>query len=190
MSSILPSAVDLSTPRGPNFFLKGRIFRIIFIFRFFFCVQVIQVAEELIKTVCRRQEFIFIAQVILPELTSSISQGFRNSAMVGSSFCNPTSAPGKPTLVNPVRKATLAGNKCRPACGAALLAIIIRKHGSFRGDTVDVRRFKSHHAAVPAAEVPEPDIITEYDEDIWFSAADASWTRASLKTGLHQKVAG
>jgi hypothetical protein len=49
------------------------------------------------------QVLVAIAQVVLAELAGRIASSCKSSAIVGSSFCNPNVAPGKPTLVMPVR---------------------------------------------------------------------------------------
>ena len=66
-------------------------------------VEVVEVAEKFVEAVVGGQELILVAEVILAELTRSVPNGFRSSAMVGSSPRKPRSAPGSPTLVSPVR---------------------------------------------------------------------------------------
>jgi hypothetical protein len=88
--------------------LEFRILGIVRQLRLFLSVEVIEVAEEFVEAVDRRQIFVAITEVILAELAGGIAErlerlGNRPSAIVGSSFCRPTFAPGIPTLVRPVR---------------------------------------------------------------------------------------
>jgi hypothetical protein len=53
--------------------LKGRILRVIHIFRLFFRVEMIEITEELVEAVFSRQELILVAQVILAELPSGVT---------------------------------------------------------------------------------------------------------------------
>ena len=56
-----------------EFLFELRIFRVVWILRFFFRIQVIQVAEKLIKTMCSRQHFVTITEVILAKLSSLVT---------------------------------------------------------------------------------------------------------------------
>ena len=62
-------------------------------------------------------------------------------------------APGKPTLVMPVRKPRLAGDERGPARGAALLGIVVGEHHAFLGDAVDVGRFEAHQSHRVGADI-------------------------------------
>ena len=66
-------------------------------------VEVVQVAEELVEAVQRRQVFVEIAQVVLAELAGRIAQDFSAVASVTAWSGMPTSAPAWPTVVKPVR---------------------------------------------------------------------------------------
>jgi hypothetical protein len=59
-------ATQRSTPRGPNFAEKGGALRIIRIFWLFLGVEVIKVSVELIESVDGGQEFVAVAEVVLP----------------------------------------------------------------------------------------------------------------------------
>ena len=70
----LPSATQWSTPRGSELLLECRILGIVGQFRFFFGVQVIEVAEELVEAVHGRQVFIPIAEMVLAELAGGVAE--------------------------------------------------------------------------------------------------------------------
>ncbi len=50
-----------------------RVFRVVGVFRLLFGIEVIEIAEEFIKSVHGRQEFIAVAKMILAELTGSVA---------------------------------------------------------------------------------------------------------------------
>jgi len=59
-----------STPRGPYFFrYSGFLTWVIELFRLFFRVEVVEIAEPFIEAVHCRQELVAIAQMVLAELT-------------------------------------------------------------------------------------------------------------------------
>jgi hypothetical protein len=64
---------------------------------------VVEVAEELVEAVDRRQELVAVAEVVLAELAAGVAKGLSNSASVGSLSDRPSLAPGRPTLSRPVR---------------------------------------------------------------------------------------
>ena len=57
----------------------------------------------------------------------------------------------------------------RPASGgAALLGIVGRKQPAFFGEAIDVWGAVAHQPLVVSADVPIPDIVSHYKEDIRF----------------------
>ena len=102
----LPSALVWSTPRGPNFLRNSGILRIVEVLRLLLGVEVVEVAEELVEAVHRRQVLVAVALVVLAELAGGVALAFSTVAMVTSVFCQPSFAPGRPTLVMPVRTGT------------------------------------------------------------------------------------
>src|ERR1700729_2176790 len=85
--------------------------------------------------------------------------------MVGSSARIPTSAPGIPTLVKPVRIGFWP-NKRGPTGGTALLTVIVGEGHTFIADPIDVRRAVPHLAAIVVADIPPADVISPKDEDV------------------------
>ena len=53
---------------------KSGVLRIVRVLRFFLCIQVIEVAMELVEAMNRRQEPITVAKVILAELASGVAE--------------------------------------------------------------------------------------------------------------------
>ena len=85
---------------------------------------------------------------------------------MGSSLRMPTSAPGTPTFVSPVRIGDCPVMKAaRPAvqlcCPYQLMNI-----GALFADAVDVRRLEAQHAAVVDAGVPPADVVAHDHQDV------------------------
>ena len=51
--------------------------RIVGVFRLFLRVQVVEIAEELVKSMRGRQELVEVAEVVLAELTGGVTQRFQ-----------------------------------------------------------------------------------------------------------------
>ena len=78
----------------------------------------------------------------------------------------PIGAPGKPTLVRPVRMPCWpVRNAARPG-RAGLLAVIMEEAEALLGDAVDVGRLVAHQAVAVAAEVGDADVVAEDHQDV------------------------
>ena len=66
-------AQEWITPRGPNFFFELRVLRIVGVLGLLLRVEVVEVAEELVEAVIRRQHLVAVAQVVLAELARGSS---------------------------------------------------------------------------------------------------------------------
>ena len=55
--------------------LEFGIFGIIWILRLFFSIQVVEITKEFIETVCCRQHFVAVAEVVFTKLTSHVPLG-------------------------------------------------------------------------------------------------------------------
>ena len=77
--------------------------RIVFALRLFLCIQVVEVSEELVEAVHGRQEFVPIAEVILPKLAADVALWLEEFGD-GRVFCLEAELfLGKRTFVRPVR---------------------------------------------------------------------------------------
>ena len=124
----------------------GRILRVVGQFRFFLGVEVIEVAEELVEAVHGRQRLVAVADVVLAELPGGVAEVLERPPTDGSSWLMPIGAPGKPTLVRPVRMPCCpVRNAARPAV-QRLLAVVVLELDALAGDAVDARRLVAHQA--------------------------------------------
>ena len=75
--SIVGSSISVaqvcSTPRGPNFFAERGVLRIVLVLRLLLGIQMVEIAEELVEAVHRRQELVLVAEMVLAELPGGIA---------------------------------------------------------------------------------------------------------------------
>jgi hypothetical protein len=88
---------------GSEALLELRVLRIVRVFRLFLRIKVIEVAEELVEAVRRRQELVLVAQMVLAELAGRGAQ--RLQQVRDGRVCRPETdvGSGHATLVRPVR---------------------------------------------------------------------------------------
>ena len=91
------------------------------------------------------------------------------SATQGSSGPSPSSAPGRPTLVRPVRIGDWPVMKAARSCRAALLAVPVGKDCAFSTNTVDVGRAVAHDPHVVGADIKPTDVIAHDEQDVWLA---------------------
>src|SRR5215813_4879982 len=75
--SCVPSgfAQECRTPRGSKSLLEFGVLGVVRVLRLLLCVQMVEVAKELVETMNGWQELVPIAKMILAELPSRITQG-------------------------------------------------------------------------------------------------------------------
>ena len=146
--------------------LERRVLRIVRILRLFLGIEVIEVAEELVEAVHRRQKFVLVAQMVLAELAGGVAERlqqfgdgrvFRPQADIGARHAD---------LGQAGADRVLAGDERGAAGGAALLAVVVGEGRAFVADAVDVGRAVAHLAAVVVADVPPADVVAPKDEDV------------------------
>ena len=87
----------------------------------------------------------------------------------------PSFAPGRPTLVRPVRMGDCPViNAARPAVQLCCPYQSVKIAPSL-ADAVNVRRLVAHHAHVVGADVELADVITPDDEDVGFLVRRFGW---------------
>ncbi len=146
--------------------LELGILRIVRILRLLFRVQVVEVAEELVEAVRRRQELVAVAEMVLAELAGDVAERlqdvgdgrvFRLQAQIGA---------GQPDLGQAGADGRLTGDERGPTGGAALLAVPVGEHRAFLGDAIDVGRAISHDAVVVRADIEPADVVAPDDENV------------------------
>jgi hypothetical protein len=143
--------------------------RIIPQFRLFLRVQMVEIAEELVESMHRRQVLVPVAEVVLAKLAGGIAMrleqlGDRRVFGPHSQGC-----ARHTDLAQSRAEHALAHDEGSAPRRAALLRVAIGEHHAFMGDAVDVGRLVAHHAPAVAAEVPVADIISPDDQNVGFS---------------------
>ena len=150
------------------------ILRVVGILRLLLGVEVVEVAEEFVEPVDRRQELVAVAEMVLAELAGRVAlrleQLGERRILLGKSFLGARQADLEKTGA----EAGLAGDERGAPGGAGLLRVMVGEDRAFLRDAVDIRRAVAHHAAVVGADIPQPDVITEDDEDVGLPAAGAA----------------
>ena len=70
----LPIGCALQYAARTELLFEGRILRIVYILGLFFGIEVVEIAEEFIEPVLRREKFIFVAEMIFPELSGRVTK--------------------------------------------------------------------------------------------------------------------
>ena len=137
--------------------------RIVAQLRFLLGIQVVEVAEELVEAVHRRQVLVLVAEVVFAELASGITERLKKIGDAGIFGPHAQRGTRDPDLAQAGAKYALPRDECRSACRAALLAVVVRKDHALVGDPIDVGRSVSHHPFREATQVRLADIVAPYD---------------------------
>ena len=65
--------MHFNTPRGPNLARNAAILRVVGILRLLLRIEVVEVAEEFVEAMHRRQVLVAVAEMILAELASRVA---------------------------------------------------------------------------------------------------------------------
>jgi hypothetical protein len=144
----------------------GRILRVIRQLWFFFGIEVVEVAEELVEAVDRGQTFVAIADVILAELTRRVTQILEQTADRRIKLAHAHRRAGKADFGHAAANAMLAREKGGPTGRAGLLCVILQKPQPLFGNAIDVGRFVAHQGVAVAADIGDPDIVAEDHQDV------------------------
>ena len=175
-----------------EFLAKLRLFRIVPVFRLFFCVQVVEVPVKLIKTVVRGQHLIFVAQVILAELPGGIAQRLEQLRNRRIFLPHAKVSTRHAYLGEAGAETALAGNKGRTTGCAALFGVVVGEHHPFLGDAVDVGRLVAHHTPRVSTDVALSYIVTPDNDDVGFlrvlllCSNPSNWQGKRQKQGKNQ----
>ena len=149
-----------------KFLLEFWVLWIVAVLWFFLCVQVIEVAKELIKPVRGGQHFVAIAQVILSELTSHVPARLEKRGDGGVFLLDAFRRARQSNLGEPSANRSLTGDERRAPGGATLLAVPISKERALFGNAINVGRLVAHHAVVVCTDVELTDVVTPNHQDV------------------------
>ena len=145
---------------------EGGILGIVGILRLLLGVQVVEIAEELIEAMHRRQELVAVAEVVLAELPGGVAERleqlgdgriFRLQAERGARW---------PDLGQAGANRRLSGDEGGAAGRTGVLPVPGLEARAFGRDAVDVGRAVAHHAIVVATAVPPADVVAPNDQEV------------------------
>ena len=142
-------------------------------------VEVVEVAEELVEAVDRRQELVQVAQVVLAELAGGVAHRLQRRRDGRRLAGMPIGAPAWPTVVMPVRIGSSPVMKFGAAGRAARLGVVVGEAHALGGEPVEVRRPPGHDALVVGADVEPADVVAHDEDDVRFlcSGLAERWKR-------------
>src|SRR5262245_36787542 len=153
----------MQDPARPELFTKPWILGIVRVLRLFLGIQMVKVSEKLIEAVNTWQMLIAITKMILTELRGCVSLCLQNIGNAWVILGQAQRGARKTNFGQPGSNRRLPCNKCSTACSATLLAVPAEKHRAFFSDSIDVRSFITHVAAivdtcvVPSNDIPHDD---------------------------------
>ncbi len=144
------------------------IFRVVVALGLLLGVEVVEVTEELVEAVYRRQMFVLVAEVVLAELTAGVAVGLEERCEGHHVVTDPLVRAGHPDGEQTGAERVLAEDEGRPSGGAALLGVPVGEEGTLLRDGVDVGRLVAHHPLVVSTDVPIADVVAPDDENVGF----------------------
>ena len=147
--------------------LEFRVLGIVLVLRLLLGVKVIEVAEELVEAVHRRQMLVAVAEVVLAELSGRVALRLQHLGD-GGVFRRGRAPRRQADLGEAGADRRLAGEEGGASGGAALLRVPVGEQRAFSRDAVDVGRAVAHHAEIVAAGIEPADVVTHDEEDVGF----------------------
>ena len=129
-------------------------------------IEVIEVAEEFVEAVHRRQELVAVAQMVLAELAGGVTTRLQHVGDGGGLGRQADRGAGLADRGHAGADRQLAGDEVGASRRAARLGVIIGEQHALGGDLVEIRRPPGHQAAVVGADVPHADVVTHDDDDV------------------------
>src|SRR4051794_11480907 len=126
----------------------------------------VEVAEELVEAVHRRQVLVEITQVVLAELSCRIAARLEQLCDGRVLRLQADRRGGNADLRETGTKDALTRDERGTPSGAALLAVGVGEAHALRRETVDVGRAVTHQAAAVGADIRDADIVAPDDEDV------------------------
>jgi hypothetical protein len=145
---------------------RDQVARVVLELRLFLGVEVVQVAEEFVEPVVRRQHLVLVTQVVLPELSGRVSQLLQDNRDRRVLHLHAQIGARKPHFRKARAEHALTHDERRATGRAALFAVVVGEDHPLVGDAVNVRGTVSHHAHRIGADVGLADVVTPYDENV------------------------
>ena len=129
-------------------------------------VEVIEIAEEFVEAVHRRQELVEVAQVVLAELAGGVAHRLQHGGDGHGLGRQADRGAGLADRGHAGADRQLAGDEVGASRRATRLGVVVGEQHALGGDLVEVRRAPGHHAAVVGADIPHADVVAHDDDDV------------------------
>ena len=133
------------------------------------CVEVVQVAEELVEAVHGGQVLVLVPEVVLAELAGGVAVRLQQLGDRRVLLLQTDGRPRHSDLGHAGAEHALSGDERRPPGGAALLAVGVGETHPLVGDPVDVGCSVTHQAVAVTAQVGDADVVAPDDQDVRFA---------------------
>ncbi len=157
---------------GTEFLKVFGILWVVALLELLLSVQVIEVTEELVEAMHRRQVLVAVAKVILAELAGRIAKRLEHLGKSRRFRLEPKFRARTPDRSHAAADRILPGDQRRPPGGAGGLGVMIGKQRSLLGNSVDVGSPVAHGAMTVGTDIFPAHIIREDDEDVGFVLCD------------------
>ncbi len=128
----------------------------------------IQIAEEFVEAVDRRQILVQVAEVVLAELAGGVALCFERGGERAGFFRDADIGTGLADGGEARTEWNFAGDEVRATCRATGFGVIVGEHHSFGGQLVEVWRFAGHDALVIGADVKPTHVVAHDDDNVGF----------------------
>lgn len=150
------------------FFSECRIFEIIRILRFLFCIEVIKRTHEFVEAMSGGESAVGISKVILPELCRRVTLCLQQLGNGYIPSLKPFLRSGKAYFQKTSSKTRLTGDKTSSSGCATLLTIPVGEKCTLFCNAIDVGSLVAHHPLVVGTHIPVTNVIAPKDKDIGF----------------------
>ena len=134
--------------------------------RLLFRIEVVEVAEKLVKAVHRRQMLIAVTEMVLAELAGAVAERLQQRRDGGVLGAKAQWSPRQPHLAQAGAEHALAADEGGAAGGAALLGVVVNEAATLLSNPVDVGGLVPHQTVAVATEIALADVIAPEDENV------------------------
>jgi hypothetical protein len=128
----------------------------------------VEIAEEFIEAMHRRQHLVAVAEMVLAELARHIAERLEQGGDCGVFRLHAFRRAWQADFGEASADRRLPGDESGAASGAALLSVPVGECRPFCRKAVDVGRLVAHHPAVIGTDVELPDIVAPDHQDVRF----------------------
>src|SRR5262249_31998487 len=110
------------------------------LFGFLLRIEMIEVAKEFVEAMIGRKVLVFVAKVVLPELSRRIAERLQRLRDGDIARLQSYGSPRRPDLAQSSAQACLPGDECRSSGRTTVLGVVVGEAETLISDTINVRR--------------------------------------------------